>query len=254
MENGIDLDIIHARLLKMGKTIHEICETNNIPYYMLGGTMLGAIRHKGFIPWDDDMDFGIMRQDMERFILACEKNLSFPYCLETPDKHPYSLSESCKIIDTQTIVREQGISITFHLFIDIFPLDYSTNIWGYFSRNKWIVRTGRWGMYHKDKQLFHKKGLRVIPMKIIPACIWKKIHRALISTKGDYISNYSGHWEERETVPVSCMEEPRLYNFEDFHFYGPSDPHTYLMCLYGDYMQLPSEDKRSTHIISFEIR
>ena len=58
-----DFKTIHEILLKIAESFHQVCENNKIQYYMLGGTMLGAIRHKGFIPWDDDMDFGVMAED-----------------------------------------------------------------------------------------------------------------------------------------------------------------------------------------------
>ena len=63
--NKLNIDEVHQILLGIGKEFHRICTINNIPYYMIGGTQLGAIRHGGFIPWDDDMDFGIGKFSIE---------------------------------------------------------------------------------------------------------------------------------------------------------------------------------------------
>ena len=71
----LNVDEIHSELLKIAIVFHSICEKYSIKYYMLGGTMLGAVRHKGFIPWDDDMDFGIMRKDIDGLVEECKKEL-----------------------------------------------------------------------------------------------------------------------------------------------------------------------------------
>ena len=69
--SGVEL---HSVLLEIGKAFHNICGKNNIPYFMLGGTMLGAVRHKGIIPWDDDMDFGVPREYFDKLKKAlCEE-------------------------------------------------------------------------------------------------------------------------------------------------------------------------------------
>ena len=80
----IDIEEAHHILLDIAKAFTKVCDENNIPYYMLGGTMLGAVRHKGFIPWDDDMDFGVPREYYDLLINVLEKELPSPYrcCLK----------------------------------------------------------------------------------------------------------------------------------------------------------------------------
>lgn len=70
---------LHLHLLNMAKVFHLVCEQNNLTYYMLGGTMLGAVRHQGFIPWDDDMDFGMPRDDYNKFVEIASKVLPSYY-------------------------------------------------------------------------------------------------------------------------------------------------------------------------------
>ena len=79
----IDIKECHQHLLEIAKCFDQLCATHHIPYYMLGGTMLGAIRHRGFIPWDDDMDFGIPRPFFDQFIKIAEKELPQQYSLLT---------------------------------------------------------------------------------------------------------------------------------------------------------------------------
>ena len=71
--------------LEIAKEVKRICEQNNISYFMDGGTLLGAVRHKGFIPWDDDLDFGFTRDNYEKFIATAKKNLSSEFFLQTWD-------------------------------------------------------------------------------------------------------------------------------------------------------------------------
>ena len=92
----------HILLLGIAKEFDKVCRDSRIPYYMLGGTMLGAIRHKGFIPWDDDMDFGVPRPYYERLISALEEQLPVRYRCCTYDNSRNIIYPFIKIEDTHT--------------------------------------------------------------------------------------------------------------------------------------------------------
>ena len=115
---------IHSRLLLMMKELHRICTENNITYYIIGGTALGARRHNGFIPWDDDVDIGMPRPDYERFSqLAQEK---FPEFLELRwyKNTKHSPFQFIKLVDNRTTLKECFYDNYIEgLYIDIFPLD-----------------------------------------------------------------------------------------------------------------------------------
>lgn len=113
-------------LLELAKTVRDIASRHNIPFFMVGGTMLGAIRHKGFIPWDDDMDFGIIYDYYFDFIKILKTELPNRYrCLFYEDNSPLN-SFFCKVEDVSTIVDDPCVDLPLErkigLSIDIFPI------------------------------------------------------------------------------------------------------------------------------------
>ena len=252
MNKETDANTLHSRLLDIARFFHEFCCENHINYYMLGGTMLGAVRHRGFIPWDDDMDFGIPRDDYERFISLLEKkkNQRFEVCYYKNTSN--SPMHYAKLIDTQTTLIENNYhNYVEGLYIDIFPLDMADKGTLY-SRilSKRIAFEHALIMNHCSTS--HKKGIvRVLVKKYAEMCDLNKLHASLekLMTKGkgqhlQYVANYLGAWGEKEIVPLSIMGKPRLYEFEGTQLYGVEDYDGYLRSLYNDYMQLPPEDKR----------
>lgn len=249
--NSINLNKIHRRCLDMANNFHHICSQNGIPYYMLGGTMLGAIRHKGFIPWDDDMDFGIPRQFYTKAISLLEQNLPKQYVLRkaTLGEAHY---DSVKICDTDTTIEEiDCIGTKKNVFIDLFPLDYGNNYWHMFSRN-WCIKNlmalngYRWRTAKTFQTLFVKSIVRAFPANFFLNCA-----RQLLRKDGNFYINYGGYWDKKETIKTSVFGTPLKYQFEDATFYGVENAHEYLTALYNDYMSLPSPDQRHTHIVYF---
>ena len=121
----MDIDVVelHSRLLNMAKSFHKFCQENGLNYYILGGTCLGARRHKGFIPWDDDMDIGMPRKDYEKLI---ELQTSLPYYLELRyyENTPNSPMHFIKLIDNRrTLIEPRYNDYVEGLYIAIFTLD-----------------------------------------------------------------------------------------------------------------------------------
>ncbi len=253
----LSLEEVHDILLNIAKEFHRICACHNIPYYMLGGTMLGAVRHKGFIPWDDDMDFGVPREHFNELKNSLEKELPSYYHLLTMDNNDSLILDFIKIEDTRTIMYEHikgDTNYTFGLNIDIFPLDVCNGNKGYFSRN-FMIRTLVRCQFFRFANARNRRGLKKAisyTLKItLPFLKRKTIVNYLekhVATKGDHCVNIYGAWGFKEIIPLSTFESQQLYLFEDTQFYGPKDSDTYLTRLYGNYMQLPPEDKRRVHI------
>lgn len=249
------LEIVHKRVIEIGNVFHTILEKHSIPYYMLGGTMLGAIRHKGFIPWDDDMDFGIPRDYYDEALDVLLSELPSPYRLLRSISGEVFYDTS-KIEDTSTEIVELGCEeqLPKGVFIDIFPLDHANGKWGLLSRNWWIKHIMGLGIYKiKAPQSFVGKILALL-VKPFPHYFFICLSRKMLFHKGDFFANYGGFWGKKEIVSKVIFGKPKLYRFEEYQFYGVDDYEGYLEKLYGDYMKLPPEDKRHTHILSFKIK
>ena len=253
----ITAEELHKTLLDIAKEFDKICRKNDIPYYMLGGTMLGAVRHKGFIPWDDDMDFGVMRPDFERLKEALKAELPERYVMNTMDNCDMLFSDFIKISDNNTLIKElykKHCKDELGVNIDVFPLDYTNGNKGLLSTNLRIylllkIQNNRFADIH-PRALW--KNVLAVLVKIL-FCATKR--RSIINyinkhlkREGDYIANTYGAWGLKEIMPKEWMGTPKPYAFEDTELMGVEDAHRYLTSLYGDYMELPPEDKRHIHI------
>ncbi len=257
----IDIKECHQHLLEIAQCFDQLCAKHHIPYYMLGGTMLGAIRHKGFIPWDDDMDFGIPRPFFDRFIKVAEKELPKQYSLLTRQNSPaipkgfikIQLKGSKlieKVFDTQKPDFYNGIAI------DIFPLDgCKSTTWQDRLRLKYIFMLIR---IHEGRfcSLDIRKGFKKIAaafIKTLPINEQRLAdHIDQLIQKWDYesaamISNCYGHWKEREIIAKPVFGHPQRYTFGPLQLFGVTDADSYLRHLYGNYMLLPPVEQQLTH-------
>lgn len=253
-----NIEELHKILLDIAKDFHQVCVENNIPYYMLGGTMLGAVRHKGFIPWDDDMDFGVERKYFEKLEQIYAERKGTPYRLRTRDNSKTIFNDFDKLEDTRTLIFEparSNIKEDLGINIDVFPLDITNGKRGIFSRNRMVryIAVINSLKYRSFQGLKFRTIIKAIIFRIVffpfsKIFLLNFAKRYLIPGKGDYLSNLYGFWGTREVVPNDVMGEPTLYQFEDIHLYGPEKFDEYLSILYGDYMRLPPEDSRHIHL------
>lgn len=249
----LNLQELHEELLKIAHSFHSICQKESIPYYMLGGTMLGAIRHKGFIPWDDDMDFGVPREYFKRLAETLKRNL--PPNMKVLDIHNSNLfTDVLKIEMTNTKVEENGL-IDKGINIDIFPLDYTNNRKDVFSANFWIYLSVKYNCYAYSPHLYGGiKGrfqhlfrmFHPIKKDFFP-CWIEKISLCRKEQCTSY-ANHFGFWNLREIVDKNYFGKPILYKFEGVELYGVADYDKYLISLYGNYMELPPAEKRHIHL------
>nr|MBD5377208.1 LicD family protein [Bacteroides sp.] len=248
---------IHAILLDIARELQRVCREGNVPCYMLGGTMLGAVRHGGFIPWDDDMDFGVPREHFDRLRALLEQRLPAHYRVVTLQTSSVMLSDILKIEDTRTEMDElfkENAKERIGVNIDIFPLDGVDECHLGSYRKALQLKGVHYYRFLSTKQRHGSRKLAAILAKLllapllrttIPAMIRRTLERHI---GGEYLTNVYGAWGMREAVPRSVFGSGKLYAFADTEFYGPEDAHAYLSRLYGDYMQLPPEDKRHLHI------
>lgn len=255
----IEINEQHVILLEMAKELHGICKRNGIPYYMLGGTMLGAIRHKGFIPWDDDMDFGIPRNFYDKFVECAQKELNHPYKILTVNTSDYAIIGIGKISNSITYVPEDfAVETTEKLGIniDVFPLDYTDSNIGVLSTNRFIRNLFRFQkllFLDASKRSFGKRILAntcKVLFNIKKQTIVEYIHNKMLTrhlNNPTKLANLYGAWGMKEVVDVNVMGQPQLYAFENTELYGVEKPDLYLRQLYGDYMKLPPDENRHVH-------
>lgn len=252
----IDIHECHRLLLDMAAILDRVCRENAIPYYMLGGTMLGAVRHGGFIPWDDDMDFGIPRDHFDRLRKLLDDALrGTPYRLNTYHNSPNKINY-LKMVDTRTCIRGAWETTDTGVNIDLFPLDCGPRP-GFLTRP--FAAYIHLLLFVKDyKQLdaSPRRGLKRLiadTLKCLPFrtdTLIAHIDRCILRHSRSGASrciNYFGHWRAREIFSADVFGAPVDYAFEDMTLSGVTHPDAYLAQLYGDYMQLPPPEKRLAH-------
>ncbi len=244
------MEVVHNILLNIAKVFAEICDKHHIPYYMLGGTMLGAIRHKGFIPWDDDMDFGVPRPYYKTLIDCLEKELPYPYRCCTYKNNPGVYAAILKIDDCRTLVDDPTVPLSLDkqigVNIDVFPLDYCS------ENDKNIIIIYKLGLLYQTVYVFNRQGkkwknlIKRLLSSFFPVSrirLLDLMHRQLSKVKsGPMLANVFGAWKEKEWVPIEWYGENEKYIFEDTEFCGIKDYNAYLTKMYGDYMTPPKGD------------
>lgn len=255
------MTVLKKKLLNMLSWFHEICVDNGITYYALGGTLLGAVRHNGFIPWDDDIDIGLPRDDYNCLKKIMENSIG-RYILETPESKKKDFVYSyCKLYDTETtLVENTRYKTKRGIYLDIFPLDGIGNTleeskvnFKKIDRINNIISTKTCALNKRRK--FYK-NFAIIVSRCIPKFIinWKKeiekvndICKSRPYNDYRFVGNLLGNWHEKEIVEREWFGTPKLMNFENIKIYTPSNYDAYLTNLYGDYMTPPSIEKQKTH-------
>ncbi len=253
---------MQSKLLDMMKWFHSFCEQNGLRYYALGGTALGAVRHGGFIPWDDDLDVGMPRADYDRMMALCENGTgNARYRVEAPGQNRDFIYPFCKAYDTETtLVENARVKAKRGVYIDIFPLDGIGNtkeesVKNYQRINRDInLLNTKICAFRRGGGFFRNCAVavgRLIPDFILSRDrLVEKINRAGAARPYDdyaYSVNLFGAWKELEITERAWFGTPVPCGFEDGTILIPQDADRYLTSLYGDWRKLPPEDKRVSH-------
>lgn len=244
--NELGVEKCQKRLLEMGKVIHKILTDNDIPYMIAFGTLLGAVRHKGFIPWDDDFDIFLFGDTYDKALEVLKLELPSDMFLETSETEPLYFHSWAHVKDVNT-----------KCMCDQFPQD---NIYSHngLSIDLYVA----YEMEEKDIDLFRlKENLkyqkRKLDCKLISEVQYLDVEKDLklkidIESRKVYEHNCKAFGmvlNERVMYPEEIFPL-KEYIFEDTVFFGPADFDSMLNRFYGEYMQLPPEEKRIPHYSS----
>lgn len=245
--------------LNMLKALSEVCSKLNIQFFLVGGTLLGAVRHKGFIPWDDDIDVGMLRKDYDRFVNEGQALLPEYYFLQTNKSDPQYPYNFAKLRDSRTAFVETVLKnrdINHGVFLDIFPFDYypekKNDAIILELKKKFLTNRIQNDLYFEVPE---KHSFVGTVMLILGRVFYPKAQKAidakevLISDNAasSLVTNYCGAWGKKEIVPLAWLSEVCYLQFEDIMAPCPKYYKEYLKNVYGDYMKLPPEEKRVGH-------
>ena len=235
------------RLLEMLIFIDKVCRENAIPYWLSSGTLIGAVRHGGFIPWDDDVDIEMLSPDVKRFVEVME-TLNHPdYVVQTSDSDPAYIYPFAKLRDLHTVIDEaDGLDRQWKYrgrFIDIFSMEPSSSLAVFRLGSKLVGTEAKLLVKHPDSKF----------VKIIHHGLQKCVYPLLRSL------NSVGECDRlRHTIP-NYFPKPRRASdifplgeieFEGHKFMAPGDSDAYLRAIYGDYMRIPPLDRIQVHATS----
>lgn len=250
-----DIRPLQLKILETLKSVDEVCSRHGLRYAVIAGTMLGAVRHKGFIPWDDDLDIAMPRPDYDR-LLAHHREWLPPHleliCNEDSTDYPFPFA---KIQDsTTTLIERPHIRYLGGVYIDVFPIDgagasafgraihlmrysFYKRIIYYLYRDpfkhghglsSWIPRLAR--------KLFSRRGVHDRMRRLMTAVPYESADLVIDHDEG-----------RRGTMPKSWLEPMAKIDFEGVKVKGFARPDDYLSQMYGDYMKVPDDAHKRQH-------
>ena len=250
-----DIRPLQLRILEILKAVDTTCRQHGLHYYIWAGTMIGAIRHKCFIPWDDDLDIAMPRPDYERLIAHCREWLPEPFEMVCAENDPVYPLPFAKIQDSQTtLIERMHLKYLGGIYLDVFPIDGVPQGW---LAQKWHF--GRYQYYKRVLYLLfrdpYKHGHG--PSSWVPL-----LCRKLYSLKGvqdkirqilttyDYdncllVADYDDG--SKGVMPKTLLGTPSPYEFEGLQVLGVEQYDAYLTNKYGDYMTIPDGDHQRQH-------
>lgn len=258
----------HTELLMLTEFC-DFCEKNKIDYFGVGGTGIGALRHGGFIPWDDDIDIGFLRKDYDRFLQLAEEELKDKYyVLNTENDHRYPLMTT-RLVLRGTEFREDcfkdlpcemGIFLDLYCFDNIPNNDFLMKIQGFrawfWGKVMILCSIGEPVLYYKG---IKRKVILVITrtvhrifriLNVSPYTFYRKVKKIITKyqdVQTDRVAYYFDPQLYTSIMNIKDIIPTRFIEYDGIHMRFPAKLETYLADRYGDYMTLPSEENRHNH-------
>lgn len=246
----------------------RICEAQGLRYFCAGGTAIGAVRHQGMIPWDDDIDVFMPRPDYDRFLRLATQSMPEGYEVLSPyatKDYPMYFAKMCNA--RTTLLENERIPCVFGLYIDIFPLDGACDDVETCYREKrrfkrlmnkleavsthnsfgeyvgLLTKRREWGRFAVKTVAFCcRSWLRRWLLKQMDSIAYG--HDYALSSR---VVTYSGAYQRQEIYPKAWLETPQMFAFEGIMVNLPYDYDAYLRHFFGDYMTLPPVEQRASH-------
>ena len=253
---GTLLRKVQLRLLDILVEIDKICRRHNIQYWIDFGTLLGAVRHGGFIPWDDDVDISMPTADYQRFMEIAPKELPEHLFLQTKKSDPSYRLLLNKVRDKNTffITKFEDFTRDYNkgLYIDIFEVTPYPKACPKLQKRilLWYQKVCHFYTVRQNVTLKNHLAALTFPfVKLGLDVMWALLNISPKSRLGyeKHFSVYGNSYTKDMVLPLKDIV------FEGKTFLGPADPDRYLTSIYGDYMKIPPEDKRRTHIIHVDL-
>ena len=235
------------------KAFIEVCDNNHLQYYLVEGTCLGAIRHHGFIPWDDDIDVALPRADYNIFLKIAQRELPSYYFLQTIDTDPEYIANFAKIRDCRTTFIESSVKsrkINHGVYIDIFPLDNAPEHHAALFKMKDLLYVARISAEFDSLPSAKMKILQLFSKVLLPDLknAVKKRDKHMQSVKNSrFFTNFCSAYGSKEIMLRENYGKGTTVIFEGLDVLVPQNYDNYLSSLYGDYMTPPPVEKRIGH-------
>lgn len=268
MSENINLRKLQMAELDILKQVIALCEQHGLRYYLLGGTFLGAVRHQGFIPWDDDIDIGMPRTDFEKFCKIAEREFQEPLGFVSFRNHPEHIyfhprvyNYNIRVLDRSGVKEKETFA-----WIDIFPLDgmpgnqIVRKLYGFYLL--FLRLLFMYSQFDKivnislKKRVWYERVLiaigKVIKFdKILDTHkIMEKIDRTMRKREFEtskYVGNFMGAYKMKEVFPKKFYDEVAKYPFEGLWCPAPKDYDAVLTQMYGDYRTPPAKEVQNKH-------
>lgn len=244
---GSQLRQIQLHLVDILKEIDRVCKKNDIVYWIDFGTLLGAVRHRGFVPWDDDLDIGIFRKDFNKFRDCMIRDLQPPFALHAHGLTPGHNITFMRVVNEKFCVSRRydknNHPIYENAWVDVFPLDNGTLPMKKFFEATYGKCLRRIVRHTYDGKLKRAVAFLLMPLFSVMLYLSKKYCR--LAHPDSYVLDYGINFPplriKSEILPLSEIE------FEGGSFPAPANIDSYLRRYYGDYNQIPAEENRRTH-------
>ncbi len=260
-----DLRRLQLAQLQIAVEVTDLCDRHRIGYALLGGSALGARRHRGFIPWDDDMDMGMLREDFERFLQIARTELSKSLYVQYWLDDPHMGAPFAKVRRNNTVMVEEASKETGGhkgISIDIFPFD---NVPDDIAEYPWKLELKFWKrlLRHQTGYTIRRLSLPLyvadLPTRIAariftPGQAKRRMHKVMTRFRhrpADRVLAVGGAYDfKKDMLKVTWLSDVTRQSFEDREFYCPTAIDDYLAHMYGDFMALPPvEERNSKHRI-----